>query len=136
MQSAPISSIMTKNVVCVSPEQRIIDVKHIYEKFDFHHHIPVTDNDKLIGMISLVDFMYRINGAGPDDNEAIYNQLSVKDIMTSSPHYAKPSDLIVDIAGELAKGLYRALPIINDEHHVIGIVSTADIIKYYLENTN
>ena len=32
MKSIPISSVMTKNVVCVKPDQNIIDVKHIYEK--------------------------------------------------------------------------------------------------------
>ena len=61
-----------RDVVCVSPDQKIIDVKHIYEKRDFHHHIPVTEAGKLVGIVSLVDFMYRIRGAGLDDNNPVY----------------------------------------------------------------
>ena len=32
MKTNSITTIMTKNVVCVSSEQSILDVKHIYEK--------------------------------------------------------------------------------------------------------
>ena len=132
MKSDLITSIMTKNVVCVSPEQKIIDVKHIYEKKKFHHHIPVTKNDKLVGMVSLVDFMYKIGGAGLDDNNKVYTDLKVKDIMTTHPHFASPNASIEEIARVLAKGDYRAIPIVMDEK-VVGIVSTADIIKYFIQ---
>ena len=132
MKTASISTIMTKNVVCVSPQQKIVDVKHIYEKKDFHHHIPVTENNKLVGMVSLIDFMYRIKGAGLDDNNEVYNELTVKDIMTSNPYFSTAEATIEDIAHELSKGNFRAIPIVNNDKEVIGIVSTADIIKHYL----
>lgn len=133
MKSAPISSIMTKNVVCVSPEQKIIDVKHIYEKKKFHHHIPVTEHGKLIGMVSLIDFMYKIKGAGLNDNNAIYNELTVKDIMTSKPYAVSPETSISEVAEEFAKGRYHAIPIVENQA-VVGIVSTADMIRFYLKN--
>ena len=131
MKTNPISAIMTKNVVCVSPDQKIVDVKHIYEKQKFHHHIPVTKNDELVGMVSLIDFMYKIKGAGLDDNNAVYTELTVKDIMTSNPHSSTPDVSIEEIANELSKGNFRAIPIVEDKK-VVGIVSTADIIKYFL----
>ena len=133
MKSAPISSIMTKNVVCVSPEQKIIDVKHIYEKKKFHHHIPVTEHGKLIGMVSLIDFMYKIKGAGLNDNNAIYNELVVKDIMTYKPYAVSPETSISEVAEEFAKGRYHAIPIVENQA-VVGIVSTADMIRFYLKN--
>ena len=132
MKSAAISSIMTINVVCVAPEQKIIDVKHIYEKKKFHHHIPVTKNGKLVGMLSLIDFMYHIKGAGLNDDASIYNELTVKDIMTSKPYAVNPETSITAVAEELTKGHYRAIPIIENEC-VIGIVSAADLIRFYLK---
>ncbi len=132
MKSLPISSIMTKNVVCVIPQQKIIDVKHIYEKKKFHHHIPVIEDDKLIGMVSLIDFMYEIKGAGLDDNNAIYNELTVKDIMTPNPYAVGPETSINAVAEIFAKGRYRAIPIVENES-VVGIVSTADLIRYYMK---
>ena len=134
MKSDSISTIMTKNVVCVSPQQKIVDVKHIYEKSNFHHHIPVTKNNKLVGMVSLIDFMYRINGAGLDDRNEVYNTLTVKDIMTKNPHYSYPDASIEEIAQILSKGNFRAIPIINSDKEVVGIVSTADLINSFLKN--
>lgn len=133
MKSVPISSIMTKNVVCVEPNQKIIDVKHIYEKKNFHHHIPVTVNGKLKGMVSLIDFMYNIAGAGLSDNSTIYSELTVKDIMTTRPYYLTSNATIEDAAKELEKGRYHAIPILENDN-VVGIVSTADIIKYFLSS--
>lgn len=131
MKTKTIDTIMTRNVVCVSPDQKIIDVKHIYEKRKFHHHIPVTENDKLVGMISLIDFMYRIKGAGLDDANEIYHELTVRDIMSSNPYFMGPSATIDEVSEEFIKGRYRAIPIVEDQK-VIGIVSTADVINYYL----
>lgn len=135
MEPVNISTIMTKNVVCVSPNQKLLDVKHIFEKKQFHHHIPVTENNKLVGMISLIDFMYKIKGAGLDDDNQVYNTVLAKDIMSPKPFYLGPDASIHDIAYELSKGRYRAIPIV-DKDKLVGIVSTADIIKYYLENQN
>ncbi|MDY2586964.1 CBS domain-containing protein [Winogradskyella aquimaris] len=132
MTSSLISSIMTKNVVCVSPNQKILDVKHIYEKNKFHHHIPVIENKKLVGMLSLIDFMYHIKGAGLDDGEEVYNTLSVKDIMSPNPYTVGSDTAIDDVAEELSKGRYRAIPILENDT-LVGIVSTADIIKHYLK---
>lgn len=131
MKSAPVSSIMTKNVVCVSPNQKIIDVKHIYEKENFHHHIPVTENNKLVGIISLIDFMYRIKGAGLNDTNPIYKELLVKDIMTSNPYTLGSDATINDVGLELSKGKFRAIPIVENKK-IVGIVSTEDLIKYFL----
>ena len=132
MTKVLLSSIMTSDVVCVSPNQKIIDVKHIYEKTKFHHHIPVTEAGKLVGIVSLVDFMYRIRGAGLDDNNPVYESLTVKEIMTTNPFALDQGASIEEAAQILKKGDYHALPILDGDQ-IVGIVSTADLIAYFLE---
>mgnify|MGYP002396742430 CR=1 FL=1 len=122
---------MTKDVISVSPDQSLLDVKHIYEKKHFHHHIPVTKDKKLVGMISLADFMYGINGAGLDDNSSIYTEKTVKDIMMPNPKCVASDSSISDTAQMLSKGRYRALPVVEDDK-IPGIITTADMIRYYL----
>mgnify|MGYP002634497713 CR=1 FL=1 len=131
MTSDSITTIMTKNVVCVLPQQKIIDVKHIYEKHNFHHHIPVTENGKLIGMISLLDFMYNIAGAGINDDASVYNELKAQDIMTQNPFFLTTKATIEDAAKELSKGYFHAVPILEDGN-LVGIVTTADILKFFV----
>ncbi|MBO3117681.1 CBS domain-containing protein [Winogradskyella sp. DF17] len=131
MKTHSIKNLMTKNVICVSPDQKLLDVKHIYEKKHFHHHIPVTKDDKLIGMISLADFMYSLNGAGLDDNDSIYTDKTVKDIMMPNPKYIDSSTSITETAQMLSKGRYRALPVVENGK-MVGIITTADMIRHYL----
>jgi len=122
---------MTKNVVCVTPDQYLLDVKHIYEKENFHHHIPVEENGKLVGMVSLIDFMYHISGAGISDDNKVYKELKVKDIMTQKPFYLTTNSTINDVSKVLAEGNYHAVPVLENDN-IVGIVSTADIIKHFL----
>lgn len=122
---------MTKNVVCVTPSQCLLDVKHIYEKEKFHHHIPVEENEKLVGMVSLIDFMYNISGAGISDDNKVYKELKVKDIMTQKPFYLTTNSTIDDVSKVLAEGNYHAVPVLENDK-IVGIVSTADIIKHFL----
>lgn len=132
MKTNSIVEVMTKNVVCVAPEQYLIDVKHIYERKKFHHHIPVEEDGKLVGMVSLIDFMYNISGAGISDDNPVYKELQVKDIMTQNPFYLTTSSSIEDVSKILVEGRFRAVPVLENDK-IVGIVSTADIIKYFLD---
>lgn len=132
MKTNSITAVMTKNVVCVSPQQDLLDVKRIYEKKEFHHHIPVVENDKLVGMVSLLDFMYHISGAGLSDDYAVYKKLKVRDIMTPNPFYLTTDANIEEVATVLTEGNYHAVPILENDK-IVGIVSTADIIKHLLK---
>lgn len=131
MKTNSIIEVMTKNVVCVTPDQYLLDVKHIYEKENFHHHIPVEENGKLVGMVSLIDFMYHISGAGISDDNKVYKELKVKDIMTQKPFYLTTNSTINDVSKVLAEGNFHAVPVLENDN-IVGIVSTADIIKYFL----
>jgi CBS domain-containing protein len=131
MKANTISEIMTKEVISVTPEQKLLDVKHIYEKENFHHHIPVVKNNQLVGMISLADFMYSINGAGLDDDDMIYTEKQVQDIMMPNPKCVDINAPIDDVAETLTKVRFRALPVVENKQ-LVGIVTTADIIRHYL----
>ncbi|MBI4947001.1 MAG: CBS domain-containing protein [Bacteroidetes bacterium] len=130
----PISDVMTKDVVSITPSQKLIDVKHIFERQLFHHHIPVTENGKLTGMISLVDFLFAIKTASLDDEEKVYHNLFVKDIMRESPVSRQPSSTFKQVSEELAKGEIHAIAITDNDGYLKGIVSTADIIRYFLKH--
>ena len=132
MKTRKITDVMTKNVVCISPDQKLLDVKRIYEKKEFHHHIPVIQNEKLIGMVSLIDFMYHISGAGLSDDHEVYKTLRVKDIMTKNPFYLTTDATVEEVSEVLTQGNYHAVPVVENKK-VVGIVSTADVIKFLLE---
>ncbi|MBK6524321.1 MAG: CBS domain-containing protein [Crocinitomicaceae bacterium] len=128
---APVSTIMTAQVDSVTPAQKLVDIKHLYEKTPFHHHIPVVENNKVTGMVSLVDFMRAIGTASLNDNDSVYQNLTVKDIMSISPVTMKPDTSIKKAAKEMVKGEVHAF-IIADHGELKGILSYTDIINYLL----
>lgn len=131
--SSPVSTLMTTNVKCAHPDQKIIDLKHIYEQQKFHHHIPVTENDILVGMVSLIDFMRAIHNASLDDNEEVYHTILVKDIMSIHPVSIQEDTTIGQVAELLAKGEFHSV-VITERGHVKGIVTTADLLRFFLKN--
>lgn len=130
---APITTIMTSNVICVEPNQKLIDLKHIYENPSFHSHVPVTVNDRLIGIVSLINFMRAIHNASLDDDETVYHAMTVEDIMTPNPVTVLPSATIREVARELAKGEFHSI-IIADNREVMGIVTTTDILRKLIKD--
>jgi len=129
----PIDEVMTTDVVTVKPSQKLIDIKHIFEKKSFHHHIPVAEGNKLIGMISLVDFLFAIKNATLDDNDNDYSRLSAKDIMRERPVTISSKTTLKDAAEILSKGDVHAI-MVCDEGYIKGIISTADMIHYFLKS--
>lgn len=128
----PISSLMTTAVVCISPEQKLLDLKHIYEKNKFHHHVPVVEQGKLVGMVSLIDFMREVSHASLDEEEEVYHRSVVRDIMRINPVAVSPATPIAQVAEILSKGEIRSV-VIAEENEIRGIVTTADIIRYFLK---
>lgn len=128
---APISEIMSSEVHTVGPDQKLVDVKHLFEKTPFHHHIPVVTEGKIVGILSLVDFMRAIGSATLDDNETVYQNKLVKEIMSSHPISVKPDTAVKKVAKELTKGEVHAL-LVAEGDQLRGIVSYADIIRYLL----
>lgn len=55
-QCAPVSSIMTTNVIAFKPTDMISDVKGVLETNEYRNY-PVVENDKLVGIVSKDKFM-------------------------------------------------------------------------------
>ena len=128
---ASISTIMTKSITCVTPDHKILELKHIYEQPSFHSHVPVTQDDKLVGVVSLIDFMRAIHNASLDENEVVYHEVKVRDIMTKNPVTVEPTESIKNVASLLSDGNFHSI-LVASNGKVEGIVTTTDILKELL----
>lgn len=129
---APVSEIMTKDVITVSSEDDIAAVKAIFDENRIHH-IPVVNEGHVVGIVSKSDFLSFMIGFTDDDNEKYFNfeklkYFNVEDIMTKGLAKLEPKDRI-NVALEIFRiNKFHAIPVVEDDL-LVGILTTYDIIK-------
>ncbi|WP_421764834.1 CBS domain-containing protein [Ekhidna sp.] len=131
-----VENVMTKDVHTVNITHSLKEANELFNK---HHirHIPVVSGDKLIGILSQTDIL-RIsfgNTFGDEQSgsdEAIFDMLSINQVMKHSPETLSPEDTIKDAAEIFSKREFHALPVVQNEK-LVGIITTTDIINYFIE---
>lgn len=137
--SAPISTLMTRKLVTVTPGDRITEVKEI---FDHHaiHHIPVVKYKTLVGIISKSDFLLFVQGS----NHPSYSKLveecrqqnyTVEEMMTKGIATLASTDRLNVALQLFSENMFHAIPIV-DEGELVGMLTTFDVIKSLLEEDN
>ncbi len=125
MMNERISSIMTINVVTVTPEHTLKDVRDLL--FDRHfHHLPVVEGPgkKLVGIITSWDLLK--TEASVDD----YSRIKVGEVMTRKVVTLHPNELVGAAALIFLRHLFHGIPIVNDDDELVGLVTTHDVLKY------
>lgn len=131
----PISHIMTKSVITANEND---DLRKVVEKLKQNaiRHIPIVKGKEVIGIISRTDINRLTFGAlfegqeGAD--EAILDMLTISQVMTSKPKTVSSDTIIRDLAEIFVKEEFHALPVV-DNGELKGIVTTTDVVKYFLE---
>lgn len=130
----PVSTIMTRQLQTVLPDEFLHQVTNIFDRNNFHHIPVVKEGSQLVGIISREDFqkmnLYfflkttKENGmAGKEEG------LRAIDIMTPSPVSIDPDDSIGLAADIFLANRFHALPVVEDGE-LVGIVTSHDLIKY------
>ncbi len=131
----PISTIMTKNIISVDVKDGLDRAEHLFKKHNIRH-MPVTKNGKIVGMLSMNDLLRLsfADGAFVEEGNIksdIYEMFSISQLMVRTPETIKSTDTVRDATELLIKRKYHSLPVV-DEGEVVGMVTTTDLMKYYL----
>lgn len=136
IRKAPISMIMTQNVITLNRDDNLEKAERLFK--DYHiRHIPVVQDNVIIGMLSYSDLL-RLSFADvidTDDNTAdvmVYNMFTIDQVMKKKIVSVSPSNSIKEVAEILAREEFHALPVVNN-NQLIGIVTTTDLINYLLK---
>jgi len=127
----PVSSIMSTDLVCLSPQDTIADVHLIFQENRIHH-IPIVIEKKLVGIVSKSDYLYFRKGfkegkVDPNIDMLRLAAFKVEQIMTTGIAKLKSSERISVAIEIFKKNLFHAIPIV-DEGKLSGILTTFDII--------
>lgn len=111
--------VMTAPAVCIISSLLLSSVREKMQRKGFRHLPVVSKESKLIGIISDRDVL---RAPTPQDESVLLH-------MTSKVLTATPETPIRQIAEAMLQHRIGALPVVDGDHQVIGIITTTDILK-------
>lgn len=135
-RSTPIKTIMTREVISIRPTDTMDKVDHIFNTADIHH-LPVISEERVVmGIISKSDYYKILHGftlfkapVSKTYNEAVLRSLLAKEVMTQQVATLSPDDTVSVAADYFRENRFHAIPIVNEERKLVGILSTYDLIN-------
>ena len=117
-----IRDVMTSDVQTIGPDQTAREAAAFMLSADAGS-IPVTEGDRLIGMITDRDIAVRgvAKGHGPDT--------PVRDLMSSGIISVNIDDDLGAVASKMSDAQVRRLPVVDGEQRLCGIVSLGDLSR-------
>lgn len=138
-QDVPVAEIMTKELITLSLNDSLYDAERLFKKHKIRH-IPIVKEDKLIGVLSYSDLLKISYADVLDDDEdlmdvpsVVYDMYSVSQVMAKVVVSALPTTTIKEVTEVLAKQSFHSIPIVDAENNLKGIVTTTDLLKYFLK---
>lgn len=123
-----VSEVMSKDIETVRPDQQARDAARFMLHADAGS-IPVTDGERLVGMITDRDIAVRgvALGYGPET--------LVSELMTSGVVSAHADEPVEEAARKMSEAQVRRLPVIDEQERLVGIVSLGDLARETDEQT-
>ena len=127
---------MTKNVVTVTPDTRVTDAVDIMENNDFHR-LPVVENGKYVGIVTDEEIAENspssVTSLSIYEMNYLFDKMTVGEIMTRESTTVTADVLLEEAATIMMNKNVTVLPVLDDERHVIGIVTYKDIFKSLID---
>ncbi len=132
-----VRELMSPEVLTISEDKSMLEARELMRSHNYRR-IPVVDDIKRIrGIITDGD----IGRSEPSDAstlskyEASYllSKLKVRDVMTKAVITVRETDGIEIAAYQLYKNKIGALPVVNDENKLCGIITDSDIFKAFVD---
>lgn len=128
----PVSHLMTRDVHAVDLDTPVSAVRRLLDHHPFQH-VPVLKDGRLVGMITATDLSPLTLRAYVDDEETVDAYLdarfTVAEIMSTDLQTVGVTDDVRRAAELLAQGDFHAVPVVEHDGTLVGIITTTDLIR-------
>lgn len=119
-----IADVMSRDVTSVSPDESIRRAAELMEDLDVGA-LPVTEGQRLVGMITDRDITIRATAAGLGPEET-----QVAEIMTDDICHCYEDQDTEEVMQDMRDIQVRRVPVVSrDSHVLVGIVALADLVE-------
>ncbi len=135
IHSLTCSDVMNRKVISVHMDDKFSLVEEQMRLYQIRH-IPVVDSEKrLTGIVTQRDLFHAISPrrteSGDYYSKAALDAFVLKYVMTPDPVALKAHDMLREAVHIFSEFKYGCIPIVDDQKHLIGIISQVDILKLF-----
>jgi CBS domain-containing protein len=116
-----VGDVMTPDIEVLNPDDSLRTAAQLMADLDLEA-LPVSENNRLTGMITGRDIAVRVVATSRGADE-----ITVREAMSPDVLYCFENEPIGDIAQKMNDWWVRRLPVVNENHRLIGMVSLADV---------
>jgi CBS domain-containing protein len=145
--------IMTSDVVTVTPDTSVDEVARLIWEHKIGS-VPVVENGHVVGIVtdydlitretdydapvffSFLEAYFRIPGTGDEEQLRRILAISARQLMSSPAMTVGPDDTVQDVASLMYDKRLNALPVVDDDNALVGIVTRADIVRLMVADEN
>lgn len=116
--------VMTSNPVCCLPDEMVNEIAQLMKSKDVGS-IPVIESREtqaLVGILTDRDLALKVIATGRDPAKT-----KTRDVMQDKPFACLESDDIQKAVDIMAKHQVRRIPVIDQNHRIVGIIAQGDI---------
>jgi CBS domain-containing protein len=133
LAAEPLMVVGRRLPVTVSPGTSIADCLRAIQRTGTGDSVFVTDEDgRLVGVLTERDIFGRL--VGPDVAPEVDLDADVEDYMTTDPKTLRLDQTVRDALDLMQSGRFRNVPVIDDDHLLVGVVRQVDILKFLAES--
>jgi acetoin utilization protein AcuB len=128
MKAIPkVEKYMTKSPHTIGIDQPLSQA-HVMMHKHLIRHLPVLSGGKLVGVLTDRD-LHLVETLKDVDPEVV----AVEDAMSTSVYSIPPDTPLDEVATEMAEHKYGCAVVMDDHHHVAGVLTTVDIARALAE---
>jgi CBS domain-containing protein len=115
-----IKDVMTSDVSFVSPDTPVAEIARRMRDEDIGA-LPVTENDRMIGMVTDRDIVVRCVASGSVEGATARTAMSPRVL------YCYEDQSVNEILANMAEQQVRRMPVVSREKRLVGVVSIGDL---------
>ncbi len=126
------TSIMTRNVICICPEDTLVDAYALMTEWQVRH-LPVLSEGLLVGILSDRDVLLHAR-RGKDADGLEIEAVTVAEAMTAKPMTRDTGATLAEIGALMLEMKIDSIPIVDHKHGLVGLVTSSDLIECLCSN--
>ncbi|WP_423792708.1 CBS domain-containing protein [Methanocaldococcus indicus] len=136
-EDTTIDKYTTKKVICATPGERLKDVARTMVRNKFRR-LPVVREEKLVGIITTTDFIKLLGSDWAFEklktgNVREITNVRMEEIMAKNVITTNEEAKLKDVAKIMIEKNVGAIPVVDDDNKLIGIITEKDVIRYFAE---